>query len=158
MTRHTNVQQSTRAWNSTCAATPRELALGATLTCHGLSLRPSFSRNRLSRQKILPLLTRVRARTNDAPFSVAHLGFATPSRVNGHTKRGHQWRAVHPGTGANQSTFVLTLPPAFRQIRAATFSSGNPRRPNTPATGHADRWWPRQSWRRPRRQERTSEG
>ena len=37
----------------------RVLALGAILTCHGLSLRPSFSRNGLSRQKIvLPLLSR----------------------------------------------------------------------------------------------------
>ena len=33
-----------------------------------------------------------------------------------------------------------------------------PNRPNTPATGHADRWWPRQSRRRPHRQERTMRG
>ena len=48
-------------------------------------------------------------------------------------------------------TLVLTLPPPSGQIRATTFSNGNPRRPNTLATGHADRWWTRQSRRRPHR-------
>ena len=56
------------------------------------------------------------------------------------------------------STLVLTRPPASRQTRAAAFSSGNPRRPNTPATGHPDRWWPRLSRRRPHQQERTVRG
>ena len=49
-------------------------------------------------------------------------------------------------------TFVLTLPPASRQIRAAAFSRGKPRRPSRPATEHADRWWPRMSKGRPHRQ------
>ena len=140
-------------------------------TSRALPSAPASSGYRLS--------FRVRARTNDAPFSVAHLGFATPSRVNGHTRvvsmascaprnRGKPSTTTSSlrsstllNTGKSRSrtkTFVLTLPPASRQIRAATFSSGNPRRPNTPATGHADRWWPRQSSRRPHRQERTVRG
>ena len=119
-----------------------------------------------------------RVQLEPTPFSVAHLGFATPSRVNGHTRvvsmascaprnRGKPSTtsslrsSTLLNTGKSRSrtkTFVLTLPPASRQIRAATFSSGNPRRPNTPATGHADRWWPRQSRRRPHRQDRTVRG
>ena len=44
------------------------------------------------------------------------------------------------------------LPPASRQTRAAALSNANPRRPNTPANGHAARWWPRESSGRPHRQ------
>ena len=39
--------------------------------------------------------------------------------------------------------FVRTLPPASRLILSAAVSTGNPLRPRTPATAHADRWWPR---------------
>ena len=49
------------------------------------------------------------------------------------------------------NTFVRTQPPASRQIRAVAFSSGKPLLPRTPATAHADRWWPRLSRRRPHR-------
>ena len=37
-------------------------------------------------------------------------------------------------------TWVETRAPASRQTRAAALSNGNPRRPRTPACGHAARW------------------
>ena len=49
-------------------------------------------------------------------------------------------------------TLVVTLPPASRQTRVAALSNVNPRRPNTPANGHAARWWARESSGRPHRQ------
>ena len=76
-----------------------------------------------------------------------------------------RWPTAPPGTGGHQlptyscrddgevggpcpgltRTLVVTLPPASRQTRAAVLSSENPRWPNTPANGHAARWWPRES-------------
>ena len=52
-------------------------------------------------------------------------------------------------------TFVVTRPPASRQILAATLSKGHPRLPSTPACAHAARWWPLESSGRLHRQERT---
>ena len=40
---------------------------------------------------------------------------------------------------------VATLAPPSRQMRAATLSTANPRRPRTPALEHAARWWPKDS-------------
>ena len=55
-------------------------------------------------------------------------------------------------------TDLRTLPPASRQILAAAVSRGNPLRPRTPATAHADRWWPKTSRRRPHWQTRAVRG
>ena len=73
--------------------------------------------------------------------------------------------ATHPPTSSllvsnwsRTKTFVRTLPPASRQILAAATSRRNPLRPRTPATAHADRWWPKTSRRRPHRQTRAVRG
>ena len=97
--------------------------------------------------------------------------WAHESGINGELRAPEQGQTINDDsslrsstlliTGKSRSrtkTFVLTFPPNSRQIRAATFSNGNPRRPNTPATGHADRWWPRQPRKRPHRHERTVRG
>ena len=60
-----------------------------------------------------------------------------------------------PKSKSRTKTFVRTLPP---QILAAAVSRGNPLRPRTPATAHADRWWPKTSRRRPHRQTRAVRG
>ena len=135
----------------TCASTPRELVKLLKKWAVSSENRPPTSPPRTTSRALpsAPASSEYRlswARTNDAPFSVAHLGFATPSRVNGHTRvvsmvscaprnRGKPstttWSlrsSTLLNTGKSRSrmkTFVLTLPPASRQIRAATFSSGN---------------------------------
>ena len=61
-------------------------------------------------------------------------------------------------------TFVLTRAPASRQTLAATDSSAQPLRPNTPADAHAARWWPHRQQRkdkargRPRRRSKSRNG
>ena len=55
-------------------------------------------------------------------------------------------------------TFVATRAPASRQTCAAAHSRGNLLFPNTPASTHAERWWPNMSSWRPHRQGAQSEG
>ena len=43
-------------------------------------------------------------------------------------------------------TLVVTLPPASRQMRAATLSTANPLLPRTPARAQGARWWPGVEW------------
>ena len=55
-------------------------------------------------------------------------------------------------------TFVVTRAPASLHTCAAATSRGNPLRPNTPASGHAARWWPSGSSWRPHQQVREDRG
>ena len=57
-----------------------------------------------------------------------------------------------------EHTLVETRAPASRQTRAAAFSNENPRLPSTQDRGHAARWWPKKSRRRPHRQVREDRG
>ena len=50
----------------------------------------------------------------------------------------------HRRSKSRTHTLVDTLPPASRHIRAAAFSTANPRLPRTPAVAHDARWWPYQ--------------
>ena len=52
---------------------------------------------------------------------------------------------------------VVTLAPPSLQMRAATLSTENPRRPRTPTLEHAARWWPKTS-KRPHRHRREERG
>ena len=69
-----------------------------------------------------------------------------------------QLRWATPCSGRANMTFVVTRPPASRQILAATLSEAHPRLSSTPVCAHAAQWWPQESSGRPHRQERTVKG
>ena len=82
--------------------------------------KPNFSRNWLSNELwVAPL---ARARTNDAPLSVAHLGFATPSRVNGHTQWHQEGTAQDKPSTSTLRSFVVE----HGQMEIANKDSTNP--------------------------------
>ena len=119
------------------------------------------------------LSLRLRACTSAAPLVVAHCLLGVPSRRIGEIivvsmancaplNRGRpstttSRRRLSTCLSGRRSisctlTFTVTRPPASRHTRAAALSRANPRRPKTPATEQAARWWPRESIGRPHRQ------
>ena len=116
------------------------------------------------------LSLRLLACTNAAPLVVAHCFLAVPSRRIGETivvsmancaplNRGRPStttpkRLLSTCLSGRRSisctlTFTVTRQPANRHTSAAALSRANPRRPKTPATEQAARWWPRESSGRP---------
>ena len=115
------------------------------------------------------LSLRLRACSNAAPLVEAHCLLVVPSRRIGETivvsmancaplNRGRPSTTTSKRRLSTRRsisctlTFMVTRPPASRQTLAAALSRANPRRPKTPATEQAARWWPRESSGRPHRQ------
>ena len=115
-------------------------------------------------------MSSLRACSNAAPLVEAHCLLVVPSRRIGETivvlmancaplNRGRpstttSKRRLSTCLSGRRSisctlTFTVTRPPASRQTLAAALSRANPRRPKTPATEQAARWWPRESSGRP---------
>ena len=134
-----------------------------TPTTHQRGVDPPFQDGRapdlvIGKSQKLSCL-RVLARSNAVPLTVAHRGRAVPFRERGLTKWCPQPTALHNSEPSRvevvdgvevqisdqHNTFVGTRPLNSRQIRALL--------PKTPATGHADRWWPKLSRRRPHQHE-----
>ena len=65
---------------------------------------------------------------------------------------------LFPCAGSNQRCTIFCGTPGLRNSFPRQWAHESGIRPSTPATGHADRWWPRQSSRRPHRQERAVRG